>query len=178
MDRTTKKIAKNSKEIVWAFRTFISCLASATRTRRSSKPSRPTKDPSSLSEKKLSSEGSDFVHLKAKGVSLTFVPRAAFQLKRGEPRGDGPYIFAGAFFYPAGAADVDAYVGIAPFGQSAVATREDALRVYGKPQRSMEDDDVFEWDQWTFVGRQVRTYYSDGAQIDNISVSVPMAQRK
>lgn len=133
---------------------------------------------SSLSAKKLSSEGSDFVHLKSKGVSLTFVPRAAFQLKRGEPRGDGPYIFAGAFFYPAGAADVDAYMDIAPFGQAAVATREDALRVYGEPERSMEDDDVFEWDQWTFDGRQVRTYYSDGAQIDNISVSVPMMQRK
>lgn len=133
---------------------------------------------STLSPKKLSSEGSDFVHLKAKGVSLTFVPRAAFQMRRGEPRGDGPYIFAGAFFYPAGAEDVDAYSGIAPFGQAQVATREDALRVYGEPQRSMEDDDVFEWDQWMFDGRQVRTNYSDGVQIDNISVSVPMVQKK
>lgn len=132
---------------------------------------------SELSPKTLSSEGSDFVHLKAKGVSLTFVPRAAFQLKRGEPRGGGPYIFAGAFFYPAGDDHVDGYAGIAPFGQSAVTTRESALRVYGAPQRSMEDEAVFEWDQWTFDGRQVRTYYRDGALVDNISVSVPMLKR-
>lgn len=130
-----------------------------------------------LSPKTLSAEGSDFVHLKAKGVSLTFVPRAAFELKRGEPRGRGPYIFAGAFFYPAGDDHVDGYAGIAPFGQSAVTTRESALCVYGEPQRSMEDEAVFEWDQWTFDGRQVRTYYRDGALVDHISVSVPMMKR-
>lgn len=130
-----------------------------------------------LSAKKLSAEGSDFVELKAKGLSLAFVPRSAFEQRRGTPCGAGPYILAGLLYHPAGANGMDAYTGSAPLAQGTVHSRDQAQQAYGPPERSMDDDGVPEWDQWTIEGRQLRINYRDGNAVESISISVPLLKR-
>jgi hypothetical protein len=130
-----------------------------------------------LSAKNIRELGTDYVNLSEKGVSLAFQSRARFEDSRGAPRGEGPYVLSGMFYYPHGGTDLSTYEGPAPFASEGVRNREDALRAYGAPSRTEEDDDEIEWDQWGKDGRQLRTSYSEDLQIDTVSVSVPMVKR-
>ncbi|ANH67316.1 hypothetical protein [Mitsuaria sp. 7] len=130
-----------------------------------------------LSAKNIRELGTDYVNLSEKGLSLAFQSRARFEDSRGTPRGEGPYVLSGMFYYPHGGTDLSTYAGPAPFASDSVRNREDALRAYGEPSRTEEDDDEIEWDQWSKDGRQLRTSYSEDLQIDTVSVSVPMVKR-
>ena len=129
-----------------------------------------------LSKSELSETGQDFLFLKAEGLELSFSPRARFTVTRGEPKGSGPVVLTGMFYRPTGSDDVDPYQGPAPFAKESIQSREDALRLYGKPEKTEEDDGEIDWDQWKFEGFQVRVYYR-GPEIHSISVSVPMLKK-
>lgn len=130
-----------------------------------------------LSAKNIRELGTDFVNLGDRGLSLAFQARARYEDSRGSPRGEGPYVLVAIFYYPNGGTDLEAYTGPAPFASDGVFNRDDALRVYGKPDRTEEDDDEIDWDQWKKDERQLRASYRADLRIDTVSVSVPMGQR-
>jgi hypothetical protein len=130
-----------------------------------------------LSPKNIRELGTDYVNLSEKGLSLAFQSRTRFEGSRGTPRGEGPYVLSGMFYYPHGGTDLGTYTGPAPFASEGIRNRDDALRVYGDPSRTEEDDDEIEWDQWGKDGRQLRASYREDLQIDTVSISVPMVKR-
>lgn len=91
---------------------------------------------------------SDFLMLTELGVVFSFSSRDAFQREYGAPRGEGPRVLSGIFYYPQGSEEVEPYEGIAPLGEATVETREEALAAYGEPEASDGEDDAVEWEQW------------------------------
>ena len=134
-------------------------------------------DVAKLSAKKMREEGSDFVNLVDAGVSLAFLTRAGYESDHATPRGAGPFVFGAAFYYPFGGSEVEAFAGPSPFADSTLQTREDALRAYGTPDITEEDDDEIDWDEWEKDGLQVRVSYKSDLRISDISVAVPMVDR-
>jgi hypothetical protein len=130
-----------------------------------------------LSPEDIRELGTDHLNLSQKGLSLAFQSRVRFEMSRGTPRGEGPFVFGGMFYYPDGGTDLSPYEGPAPFASEGVRNRADALRVYGEPSRTEEDDGEIDWDQWSRDGRQVRASYREDLVIDTVSVSVPMMKR-
>ncbi|ALV07676.1 hypothetical protein DES44_1244 [Roseateles depolymerans] len=127
-----------------------------------------------LSPKNIRELGTDYVNITNRGISLAFQARARFEMSRGTPRGAGPYVLSGIFYYPHGGEDLDPYVGCAPFSASPVSTRDEALLHYGTPDRTEEDEEEIDWDQWSKEARQLRTSYRSDLTISTISVSIPL----
>ncbi len=97
---------------------------------------------------------SDFLMLTELGVVFSFSSREAFQREYGAPRGEGPRVLSGIFYYPQGSEEVEPYEGIAPLGEGTVETREEALAVYGEPEASDGEDDAVEWEQWILAAAE------------------------
>ncbi|WP_416762582.1 hypothetical protein ACNI65_09400 [Roseateles sp. So40a] len=128
-----------------------------------------------LSPKKIRELGSDFVNINDKGVSLSFLSRGDYEDEHGVPRGAGPYVLACIFYFPFGEGDAQAYEGVAPFADASLKSRDDALRAYGAPHKTEEDEGEIEWDEWIKGGRQLRVSYTSELAIQDISVAVPRA---
>ncbi|MFM9924880.1 hypothetical protein VLK31_17945 [Variovorax sp. H27-G14] len=127
----------------------------------------------SLSAKTLRAEGSDAIELKPLGLELAFWEREGYERKVATPKDTGNAIFVAAFAYGPGSKSFKPYVGPVPFSKGPIATREDALREFGAPTLTEEEDDVVEWDQWLKEGLQVRATYQDDGALWNLSFSVP-----
>jgi hypothetical protein len=127
----------------------------------------------SLSAKTLRTEGSDAIELKALGLELAFWEREGYERKVGAPKDAGQAILVAVFAYGRASKSVKPYAGPVPFSSGPIATREDALREFGTPELTEEDDDVVEWDQWTRQGLQLRATYQEDTSLWNLSFSVP-----
>ncbi|MFM9924884.1 hypothetical protein VLK31_17965 [Variovorax sp. H27-G14] len=126
-----------------------------------------------LSDKTLRTEGSDAIEFKPLGLELAFWEREGYERKAATPRDAGKAIFVAVFAYGPGNKSFKPYVGPVPFSKGPIATREDALREFGTPMLTEEEDDVVEWDQWLKEGLQVRATYQDDGALWNLSFSVP-----
>ncbi len=132
-----------------------------------------------LTPKKVQDLTADFVMLRQAGVVMSFSTRETHTSDFGAPRGDGPRVLSGLFYYPLGSEEVDPYAGIAPLAAGPVRTREDALAAYGEPTDSEMDDadgddDAIEWEQWHLQGVELTADYDDDEQVVTLTVSLPM----
>jgi hypothetical protein len=128
---------------------------------------------SSLSMKKLRSQGVEGMEFHAQGLSLTFNEREDYIRTYAEPKDAGEAILVAVFAYVAGSKTFTPYTGPIPFSTGPVATREDALREFGTPARTEEEDDVIEWDQWLKDGFQMRARYRDDGAVKIVSITLP-----
>ncbi|MFK3781773.1 hypothetical protein [Agrobacterium sp. NPDC089420] len=126
----------------------------------------------SLSPRTLRAEGSDAIELKTMGLELAFYEREYYENKCATPKDAGEAIFVAAFAYGGGKA-FKRYVGPVPFANAAIGNRQDALREFGAPHRTEEEEGLVEWDQWIKEGIQVRATYHDDGALWNLSFSVP-----
>lgn len=126
-----------------------------------------------ISKKKLRVQGMEGIELHDRGLALTFNEREDYIETYGTPKDAGEAILVAAFAYGAGSKTFRSYAGPIPFSKGPIANREDALREFGTPQQTEEEDDIVEWDQWIKDGLQVRTTYRDDGSVKNISFSVP-----
>ena len=130
-----------------------------------------------LSPRNIRDLGTDYVNVQNKGISLAFQSRARFEETRGSPRGDGAYVLTTIFYYPNGGEDLEPYMGQAPFASHSVSSRAEALLNYVRPDRTEEDDDEIDWDEWRKDGHQVRVSYFSDLTVSTILVSIPMMKR-
>jgi hypothetical protein len=131
-----------------------------------------------LTPKRIQDLKADFVMLRQAGLVMSFSTRETHTSDFGPPRGDGPRVLSGLFYYPMGSEEVDPYEGIAPLAAGRVLTREDALAAYGEPsdgeEEDPEGDDVVEWEQWHVQGLELTADYDDDEQVVTLTVSLPM----
>lgn len=130
-------------------------------------------DIGSISRKKLRMQGMEGIELHDKGLALTFNEREDYIETYGMPKDAGEAILVAVFAYGAGSKTFKPYAGPIPFSKGPIANRQDALREFGTPYRTEEEDDVIEWDEWNKDGLQVRTTYRDEGSVKIISFSVP-----
>ncbi len=126
-----------------------------------------------ISKKKLRAQGMEGIELHDRGLALTFNEREDYIETYGTPKDAGEAILVAAFAYGAGSKTFRPYAGPIPLSKGPIAHREDALRAFGAPQQTEEEDGVVDWDQWIKDGLQVRTTYRDDGSVKNISFSVP-----
>lgn len=125
---------------------------------------------------------SDFLMLTELGVVFSFSSRDAFQREYGAPRGEGPRVLSGIFYYPQGSEEVEPYEGIAPLGEATVETREEALAAYGEPEASDGEDDAVEWEQWVVQagvpgveqGVELSADYDEDGDVLCLTAALPM----
>jgi hypothetical protein len=127
----------------------------------------------SISKKKLRSQGVEGIELHAQGLAMTFNEREDYIKTYAEPKDAGEAILVAAFAYGAGSKTFKPYTGPIPFSKGPIANRQDALREFGTPHRTEEEDDVVEWDQWIKDGFQVRTTYRDDGSVKVVSLTIP-----
>lgn len=127
----------------------------------------------SLSMKKLRSQGVEGMEIHAQGLALTFNEREDYIRTYAEPKDEGEAILVAVFAYGAGSKTFKPYQGPIPFSKGPIANRQDALREFGTPLRTEEEDDVVEWDQWVKDGLQMRTTYRDDGSVKVLSFTVP-----
>lgn len=127
----------------------------------------------SISKKKLRAQGMEGIELRDKGLALTFNEREDYLETYGTPKDAGEAILVAAFAYGAGSKTFRPYAGPIPFSEGPIASRQDALREFGTPHRTEEEDGVIEWDEWIKEGLQVRTTYRDDGSVKIVSFSVP-----
>lgn len=130
-------------------------------------------DIGSISKKKLRVQGMEGIELHAQGLALTFNEREDYFETYGTPKDAGEAILVAAFAYGAGSKKFRPYTGPIPFSDGPITNRQDALRQFGAPHQTEEEDGVIEWDQWIKDGLQVRTTYRDDGSAKIISFSVP-----
>lgn len=130
-------------------------------------------DIGSISKKKLRVQGMEGIELHDKGLALTFNEREDYIETYGTPKDAGEAILVAAFAYGAGGKAFKPYAGPIPFSRGPIATRQEALREFGAPHRTEEEDGVIEWDEWIKDGLQVRTTYRDDGSVKIVSFSVP-----
>lgn len=128
----------------------------------------------SLSPAKLQKLRADFVMLEALGVVFAFASREQFQREYGEPRGPGPRVLSGVFYYPEGSDEVEPYEGPAPLLEVAVVDREEALAAYGEPEATEEDSGVVEWDQWSLGGIELGVDYDEDEVVLSLTATLPL----
>lgn len=132
----------------------------------------------SLSPKTLRTEGSDAIELKSLGLELAFWERGGYERKIAAPPKDaGAAILVAAFAYGAGSKAFKPYTGPIPFSNGPIINRQDALREFGTPHETEEEDNVVEWDQWIKDGLQVRATYHNDSSLWNLSFSVPFKRQ-
>lgn len=122
---------------------------------------------------KLCEQGMEGFESYATGLAITFNEREGYIEAHAEPRNAGEAILVAVFAYGAGSKTFEPYRGKIPFSNGPVVDRQDAIREFGAPHRSEEEDDVVEWDQWIKEGLQLRTSYRDDGSVTNIMFAVP-----
>ena len=130
-------------------------------------------DIASISMKKLRVQGMEGIEIKPHGLALTFSERDDYIATYAVPKDAGEAILVAAFAYGAGSKTFKAYAGPVPFAKGNVADREDALREFGAPARTEEEDDVVEWDQWTKDGLHLRATYRNDGSLKVLMIAVP-----
>ena len=118
-------------------------------------------------------QGVEGIELHAHGLALTFNEREDYLETCGTPKDAGEAILVAAFAYGAGSKKFRPYTGPIPFSDELITNRQDALRQFGAPRQTEEEDGVIEWDQWIKDGLQVRTTYRGDGSAKIISFSVP-----
>lgn len=119
--------------------------------------------------------GAGFGHceLKSWGLELAFDSHTVYEDWCGTPKDAGKAILLAVFAYDKPSKTREAYVGPLPFASGPIHDRHDALREFGPPVRTEEEDGVVEWDQWIKDGLQVRTTYDEDGSLRVFSCSTP-----
>lgn len=131
-------------------------------------------DDPGLSPAKLQKLRADFLMLEALGVVFAFTSREQFQREYGEPRGAGPRVLSGVFYYPEGSDEVEAYEGPAPLAEAAIVDREEALAAYGEPEATEEEGGIVEWDQWSLGGVEIGADYDEDQVVLSLTATLPL----
>jgi hypothetical protein len=117
--------------------------------------------------------GTGHCELNSLGIELAFDFHTGYKTRFGMPKDGGKAILSAIFAYGKPNEMRAAYVGPIPFSRSPIHNRDDALREFGLPLRTEEEDGIVEWDQWVKDGVQVRTEYFDDGSLFICTYSVP-----
>lgn len=120
--------------------------------------------------------GHGFGHfeLKPLGIELAFNFHTDYKEAYGIPKDGGKAVLSGIFAYDISNKQRSAYVGPVPFAGGPVHNRQDALREFGPPYHTEQDDEEVEWDYWMKDGMQVGAFYRTDATLKYVSFSVPL----
>jgi hypothetical protein len=117
--------------------------------------------------------GTGHCELNSLGIELAFYFHTDYKSRFGAPKNDGKAILSAIFAHGNANKVRKAYVGPFPFSPGPIHNRHEALRGFGTPLRTEEDDGIVEWDQWMKSGLQVRTEYSEDGSLFVCMYSVP-----
>ncbi|WAC71413.1 hypothetical protein OU995_17715 [Roseateles sp. SL47] len=117
---------------------------------------------------------SDFLMLTSLGVVFSFSNRETFQREFGAPRGEGPKVLSGIFYYPQGSEEVEPFEGAGPLTDAPVEIRQEALAAYGEPEASDGEDGAIEWEQWLVQGVELSADYDDEGEVLCLTAALPI----
>lgn len=137
-------------------------------------------DASKIPSRAQRNSGSAFCELKSRGIDLTFYFHTQYKPSFGTPKSDGKAIFCCIFVYPHGrkSESKKPYEGPIPFAGGPVRTREEALRAFGDPSETQEDDGDIDLDHWRKDELQITATYRGDLTIGHIGFSLPYLGRK
>ena len=108
------------------------------------------------------------------GIELSFAKRAGHETDFAPAKAEGEAIFSAMFLYLHENKDHKKLSSPIGFGIESCKKRKDALSVLGKPERTEEEDGVFEWDRWIFAPQlSIRADYEKEI-IQYWTIGVPM----
>lgn len=122
--------------------------------------------------KKLKEYGSVHLVLEEHGIDLDFCDKKTAKEKYVGIQEDGDAIFIGIFLYPNGASDYKKISFPIGFGADDCLSREDALRTFGTPSQTWEDEGIVEWDRWTIDNFTIAADYSETQKISIWTISL------
>lgn len=131
-------------------------------------------DVSKMPAKAQRGYGSASYELNGLGVELTFEFHTNYTQAYGPPKDGGKAILAAIFAYDRPGTKRSAYTGAIPYTGGPIHNRTEALREFGVPFHTEQDDEEIEWDYWMKDGLQVGAFYRPDATITYISFSVPL----
>lgn len=117
--------------------------------------------------------GVGHLELKPLGIELAFQFHTDYKETYGTPEDEGKAVLSGVFAYDKAKKDRKAYNGPVPFTRGPLRNRSDALREFGVPYHTEQDDDEIDWDYWLKGGVQVGAFYRPDTTIEHLSFSVP-----
>jgi hypothetical protein len=118
--------------------------------------------------------GTGHCELKSLGIELAFQFHTDYKSAYGMPKDEGKVIFSSIFAYIKPSKGRKAYEGLLPFSSTPVNNRHDALREFGSPFHTEQDDGEIDWDYWMKDGVQVGAFYREDSTIKYVSFSVPL----
>ncbi len=137
-------------------------------------------DASKLAGQAQRNSGYAFCELKSEGLDLAFYFSTVYEPRFGAPRDGGKAILCCVSVYPNGRTSEKKkpYEEPVPFSGMPVRTRDEALRAFGDPYETQEDDGDIDLDHWSKDGLQIGASYRSDLTIDHIGFSLPSIGRR
>jgi hypothetical protein len=118
--------------------------------------------------------GTGHCELNALGIELAFQFHTDYKHSYGVPMDGGKAILSAIFVYGQPAKKRKAYVGPIPFSSGPIHDRDDALREFGVPYHTEEEDGEIDWDHWMKGNVQVGAFYREDTSLKYVSFTVPL----
>jgi hypothetical protein len=124
--------------------------------------------------KELNETLSVFLQKPDLGIELCFAKRAGHEEDFALAKEEGEAIFSCIFLYLTENRHHKKYTLPIGFGIDKCKTRDDAISALGKPERTEEDDGIYEWDRWIIAPElSIRADYDENS-INLWTIGVPM----
>ncbi|MEI5681390.1 MULTISPECIES: hypothetical protein [unclassified Mesorhizobium] len=118
--------------------------------------------------------GTGHCELNSLGIELAFQFHTDYKHSFGVPKDGGKAILSAIFAYDRPGKKRQAYVGPIPFSSGPIHDRNDALREFGDPFHTEQEDGEIDWDHWMKGDVQVGAFYREDATAKYVSFAVPL----